>query len=453
MQDRPQRSKRGTLAGELAAGHELLHVLAAGGMGEVYVARHQVLGMLRAVKVIRADMRGRERSHERFVREAQVLAKLQHNSIVNIVEFGEMANGWPFLVMEYISGVDLDVLVDQGPVPLADALVVVEQLALALHYAHSRGVIHRDLKPSNVLLRGGDVRQVKIIDFGLARLLDEDARKRLTVDGQLIGSPAYMAPEQVDGDPDVTGAVDVYALAGIAYKLLSGSPPFGQRPSLMLMTAHKHEKPPSLSEMCRDIPDMLDMMLLACLAKEPTHRPRAEEVANRIGRLVRGTPISPRAAVPVERMNAPDETVTVQHADLVIDVIERAPPTPQGLAIATRIMALIGQIVSFLSASDPELGSLLQLEARIREQLDSVERERASIVAQIEAAGTPTPSALEMHRDNLGEQLRTLKAQQMPLQRRMVDVAERHRRYATGAVKALFDQIDGALEELRRTRA
>src|SRR5262245_42791206 len=206
------RSKRGTLAGEIVAGHELQRVIAAGGMGEVYLARHLALGMNRAVKVIRTDLRTHERSRERFSREAQVLARLHHNSIVQIIEFGEMANGWPFLALEFIDGPNLDQIVAPAPLSLSSTLVVLEQLAVALQYAHSLGVIHRDLKPANVVARAGDLRQLKIIDFGLARLIDEDAAKRLTADGQPIGSPAYMAPEQVEGEREVTAAIDVYAL-------------------------------------------------------------------------------------------------------------------------------------------------------------------------------------------------------------------------------------------------
>jgi serine/threonine protein kinase len=181
-------------------------------------------------------MREHEGTRERFVREAQVLARLQHNSIVQIVEFGALENGWPFLAMEYIEGSNLERLVEARPLPLSPTLVVLEQLASALAYAHDRGVVHRDLKPSNVLVRGGDVRQVKIIDFGLALVLDSDA-PRLTDEKQMIGSVAYMAPEQVERERNVTGAADIYALAGLAYRLLSGAPPFTYSSPVRLMTA------------------------------------------------------------------------------------------------------------------------------------------------------------------------------------------------------------------------
>ena len=447
------RARRGTLAGEIVGGHELLHVLATGGMGEVYLARHVALGMLRAIKLIRSDMRGRESSRERFAREAQVLAKLQHNSIVQIIEFGSLDNGWPFLAMEYIEGPNLEDCVAEGALSVADALAVLLQLALALQYAHSRGVVHRDLKPANVLLRSGDLRQVKIIDFGLARLLDNDTRKRLTADGEVFGSPLYMAPEQVDGDPDVSGAVDVYALGGIAYTILAGVPPFGHRPSMLLMNAHKLETPPRLAHLCPAIPEALDSLLFGCLAKEPADRPTAADLATQLGRLA-GLDVtsSPRRTPPrgIE-VASPWQGRQAAYA-LAVELLESTPPpSASGLALATKIMALISQVVAHLSSSDPELTSLLRLEARIREQLAIVERERTAIVAQIDA-GVQTPTALVKHRDELIEQARTLHAQQMPLQRRMIEVAERHRRYATGPIAELFALIDDALEELARGR-
>lgn len=440
------RAKRDSLAGEVVAGHELLRVLAVGGMGEVYLARHLALGMVRAVKVIRADLRGRDRSRERFEREAKVLARLQHNSIVQIIEFGALANGWPFLAMEYIDGPNLDQVVDNGPLPLPRALVVLEQLAVALHYAHSLGVIHRDLKPANVLVRSGDLRQVKIIDFGLARLIDEDTAMRLTVDGQMIGSPAYMAPEQVDGERDVTAAVDIYALAGIAYTLLSGRPPFESRTSMELMAAHVKTAPPRLAERCPDLPDMLDSLLHACLAKDPAGRPRGDELASQLGRLTRGIELGARDALWAPRDEVvPPSAERTSPRNIAALVLDAPPPVDAGgvgLSLATKIMAMIVEIASHLSSSDPALTALIRLEAGIREQLMNVEREHAAVAAKV----------APKQREVFVEQVRTLRAQQMPLQRRMVEVVEGHRRYAAGPIKSLFDQIDRALDELEKLR-
>jgi serine/threonine protein kinase len=434
MDPRSPRSKRGTLAGELVAGHELMHLLAVGGMGEVYLARHLKLGMVRAVKVIHADMREHEGTRERFVREAQVLARLQHNSIVQIVEFGALENGWPFLAMEYIEGSNLERLVEARPLPLSPTLVVLEQLASAVAYAHDRGVVHRDLKPSNVLVRGGDVRQVKIIDFGLALVLDSDA-PRLTDEKQMIGSVAYMAPEQVERERNVTGAADIYALAGLAYRLLSGAPPFTYSSPVRLMTARVSEDPPPLSKRCPDTPPMLDALLERCLCRDPAKRPSGAEVVAELERLSRGTAVvTPQPIVEPPPPGARRIEVVVLDRPRV--------PEGHGLVLASKIMALIGEIASFLSASDPELTSLLRLESRIAEQIAVLETDLDVL------AGELTAKQHEQKR----ELLRTLNAQQLPLQRRMVEVVERHRRHAGGRIQTLFDEIDHALDELESLR-
>ncbi|HTL34483.1 MAG TPA: serine/threonine-protein kinase [Kofleriaceae bacterium] len=432
------RSKRGTLSGDLVAGHELLHVLAVGGMGEVYLARHGKLGMNRAVKVIHADLRNDATARERFNREAQVLARLQHNSIVQIVDYGSVPNGWPFLVMEYIEGPTLERVVEKAPLSLANTLVVLEQLANAVHYAHSAGVIHRDIKPSNILLRGGDVRQAKIIDFGLALIANSD-QARLTDEKQMLGSVAYMAPEQVDRVRDVTGAVDIYALAGITYRLLSGSPPFSYASPLRLMTARVTEDPPPLSKRCPDIPAALDSLLLRCLARDPAKRPESGEVVAQIEQLARGTAVvSPAAAT--QGPSPPTDGGVHRIAGLLLD--QPRPADPIELALATKIMAMVAQIVSALSISDPELTSLLRLEVRIAEQIEAIETELGMFGHELDTA---------QHEQRF-ELIRTLHAQQLPLQRRMVEVVERHRRHATGPVASLFEDIDHALFELESLR-
>ena len=423
-------------------------------MGEVYLAKHQTLGVVRAVKVIRADLRGRDNPLQRFAREAQVLARLQHNSIVQIIEFGSLANGWPFLAMEYIEGPGLDEFVARGPMSIPDALLVLEQIALALHHAHSNHVIHRDLKPSNVLVRSGDVRQVKIIDFGLARVLDANG-ERLTGDGQMIGSPTYMAPEQVDGPRDVTAAVDIYALAGIAYLLVSGNPPFLHKKQVRLMAAHVKDEPPRLSERCPDVPKFLDELLFRCLAKDPTRRPQAEELATELGTLLRGTQLDARGTPTrptVELVEWPRRRAAANRniAAQLLDAPVPTDPDGRGVALATKIMSMIEEIATYLSVSDSELTSLLRLEARICEQLASVERELAAVTEELEA--TPDAPVVVTHRDALLERIRTLNAQQQPLQRRMVQVVEAYRPYAGGSIKGLFRQIDRALHELETLR-
>jgi serine/threonine-protein kinase len=447
-------AQSGAMSGDVVAGHRLGPLLAVGGMGEVYLATHLTLGVARAIKVIRADLRDREDWLERFDREAQVLARLQHNSIVQIIEFGSLANGWPFLAMEYIDGPSLDALVASEPLSVPAALVVLEQMAHALRHAHTNSVIHRDLKPSNVLVRSADVRQVKIIDFGLARVLDGDGQ-RLTADGQTFGAPAYMAPELAEGARDVTSAVDIYALGAIAYLLVSKDPPFVHKKRVQLMAAHVNDPPPPLSERCPNVPEFLDELVLQCLAKDPAQRPSADALVAQLGHHVRGIRLAERerpSRPSIEVVAAPWSGASAGRDTAAELLDEPVPQDPdgRGLALSTRIMSIIEEIATYLSTSDPELTSLLRLEARICEQLAHVERELAVVAKQLEAM--PGTIVFEQHRDSLLERVRTLNAQQVPLQRRMVQVVDAYRSHASGQIKALFRQLDRALHELKSLR-
>jgi serine/threonine protein kinase len=450
---RTEESGSGRLVGEVVGGHELVRVLGVGGQGEVYLGKHQTLGVERAIKVIRADLCSKDNFLQRFTREAQILKRLRHNSIVQLIEFGSLANGQPYLAMEYIEGPSLDHLVEPGPLPIPYAMVVIEQIALALQHAHANNVIHRDLKPANVLVRAGDTRQVKMIDFGFAKLLDADAA-RLTADGQMIGAPAFMAPELVEGK-EVTAAIDVYALAGIAYVLVSQSPPFIHKKRQSQMHAQVTERAPRLSERLPHIPGELDDLFYRCLAKNPADRPPAEEVAKRLGTYVRGMPIETPKVPPAPRIEvvASPWAGPSQIRDISVHVLELPlPRDPEGagVALATKIMSMIEEIVTYLSTSDPELTPLLRLEARICEQLATVDGDLADVKAMLEE--TPDAPELVTQRDALVEKKRTLNAQQVPLQRKMVGIVESYRPFASGMIKSLFRQMDRALHELQSLR-
>lgn len=222
---RPDDARREDARRDEIPGYELLEPLGRGGMGEVRRARQRSLDRFVAIKLIH-PLKGLDPSFAaRFVREARLLARLNHPHIVGIYEFGECA-GRPFLVMELVAGRNVRQLLHAGPVPPRTALDLLSQLCDAVGYAHEQGIVHRDIKPENILLDASG--RVKIADFGLARLLQPDnALSALTQDGAVMGTLRYMAPEQLAGVPDVDARTDVYALGLVLYELLTGSLPHG----------------------------------------------------------------------------------------------------------------------------------------------------------------------------------------------------------------------------------
>ncbi|MBW2096856.1 MAG: serine/threonine protein kinase, partial [Deltaproteobacteria bacterium] len=191
-----------------------------GGMGIVYRAYDPEIDRKLALKVLRADMAEDEEIVQRFLREAKAAGRLAHPNIVTVYDVGE-DGGMPFIAMEFLSGISLEEMIKQGPLPLRDALRFSGQIAHALHYAHREGVVHRDIKPSNIIV-GGDG-QVKITDFGIARVQDISSSEQ-TRTGQILGTPTYMSPEQVQGKK-VNGSADLFSLGVILYEMISGERP------------------------------------------------------------------------------------------------------------------------------------------------------------------------------------------------------------------------------------
>jgi serine/threonine-protein kinase len=206
-------------------------VLGRGGMGAVYRAHDVRLERDVAIKVVRAELLHDPDARTRFRREAQVVARLHHPSIVSVFDYGTLPEGAAFLVMEFVRGRDLRaVLRDEHTLPPSRVAELLRAMAAPVDAAHRMGVLHRDLKPENVLLTD-DERAVKVLDFGVAKLMggDDSAGDTLTLAGQPIGTPSYMAPEQLAGRT-VTAATDVFALGVMAYEMLSGHTPFGLGP-------------------------------------------------------------------------------------------------------------------------------------------------------------------------------------------------------------------------------
>jgi tRNA A-37 threonylcarbamoyl transferase component Bud32 len=256
--------------------YRLLRLLGEGGMGRVYLAEHRFLRRPCAVKMIRAEQAGDAAALARFEREVQSAASLTHPNTVQIHDYGESEDGTFYFAMEYLPGVALDELVErEGPLAPARAVHILTQLCGALQEAHARGLVHRDLKPGNVMLceRGGAPDVAKLLDFGLvAAVRTSPTDPRITEAGMLIGSPAFMSPEQCMGDVEVTAASDIYSLGALGYFLLTGSAPFSGRGAMQTVVAHVHATPRPVVESSPEVPVPLSDVIARCLAKLPAER-------------------------------------------------------------------------------------------------------------------------------------------------------------------------------------
>ena len=253
----------------LAQRYRVQRLLGKGGMGAVYLADDEVLGELVALKVISSAFASDEAAMiARFRREAAAARKVSSPSVIRIHDLGEARPGLLYLSMEYFAGRTLsEVIAQRGLVPIKDVVDILTQVATGLEAAHQAGVIHRDLKPSNVLV--GERGAVKLIDFGLATTMAGDG---LTATGAILGTPHYMAPEQVRGKP-VDARTDVYALGALAYHLVTGRPPFAGDNAIAIGFAHLSETPTAPILLRKDCPDRLSGAIVSALAKEPADRP------------------------------------------------------------------------------------------------------------------------------------------------------------------------------------
>ena len=257
--------------------YNLVRKLGSGGMGEVWLAEHQLLRRNCAVKTIRATQSGDPLTLQRFEREVQAMAGLTHWNSVEIYDYGHAADGTFYYVMEYLPGLTLQEMVEKdGPLPAGRAIHFLRQICAALEEAHGIGLIHRDIKPSNVLVcRRGKVADVaKLLDFGLVQNIDSKLTEsdRLTMQGAVLGSPPYISPEQARGSPLVDERTDIYGLGGLAYFLVTGRAPFERESALETMAAHLHEKVVPPATLQPNLREDFEAVILRCLEKNPTDR-------------------------------------------------------------------------------------------------------------------------------------------------------------------------------------
>jgi serine/threonine-protein kinase len=268
--------------------YDILEEVARGGMGVVYRARHQKLGRTVALKKILAGELAGAGDVRRFRTEAQAAARLDHPNIVPVFEVGEI-DGQHFFTMAFVNGVDLGKYVVAHRLSYQRIATLVNQIALAIDYAHSQGVIHRDLKPANILVDSDHM--PRVMDFGLAKRLDQESD--LTCSGEVMGTPGYMAPEQASGNiREVGRAADIYAIGAILYFCLTSRPPFLAGSPVETLVKILESEPPTPRSINRAVPVELERICLRCMEKDPKHRyGSALAVAEELDRYLKGQPI------------------------------------------------------------------------------------------------------------------------------------------------------------------
>ena len=272
---------REQLQATLGTGYTLGRELGGGGMSRVFVAEEHRLRRQVVVKVLSPEL-AQGISVERFEREIQTAAALQQANIVPVLTAGE-TDGLPFYTMPFVEGESLRARLGRGPFSITDVIGVLRDVSKALAYAHRQGVVHRDIKPDNVLLSEGTA---VVTDFGIAKAISAARTSApgatLTQIGTSIGTPAYMAPEQAAGDPEVDHRSDIYSLGAMAYELLTGQPVFAGRTPQRMMAAHMSEEPADVASHRPEVPPALAELVMRCLAKEPADRPQSASAMTQV---------------------------------------------------------------------------------------------------------------------------------------------------------------------------
>jgi eukaryotic-like serine/threonine-protein kinase len=276
----------------IADKYRVVEVIGRGGMGVVLAAEHVQLQERVALKFLKLDTETPKEFQQRFVREAQVTARLRSEHVARIRDFGVLPEGTPYMVMELLEGIDLRKAVRQlGRLPLDKTLDYVVQACEGLAEAHAAGIVHRDLKPSNLFLTrrsdGSDL--IKILDFGVAKMVQDVDRDELTSAGMLLGSPRYMSPQQLRGSHDVDARADIWSLGAIMYEMLAGRAPFlAQTTAALCVKILGNEPPASISAQHSDVPPEIEAVILACLERELDKRiPDVATLAKRLAKVAK----------------------------------------------------------------------------------------------------------------------------------------------------------------------
>ncbi|HZZ78494.1 MAG TPA: serine/threonine-protein kinase [Gemmataceae bacterium] len=283
--------------------YRVLKIIGHGGMGVVYKAEDAVLKRMVALKAILPALGAGEQMRKRFIREARAMAVLEHENVVRLYDVNE-DRGISFIAMELLAGETLEARLKRGAPQLKEAIQISRAVASGLAAAHLQNLIHRDIKPANIFLVADGTR-IKILDFGLARADSEDSR--LTASGAILGTPAYMSPEQSRGE-QVDFRSDLFSLGVVLYRLSTGKEPFAKADALSTMVAIATEEPATPQMQNFELPGELSDLIMQLLDKDPSKRGTAQDVVAALNLIEKGEPLPARPASPT--LTPPDDVDT-----------------------------------------------------------------------------------------------------------------------------------------------
>ena len=368
------------MVGQTIGNYTISSLLGKGGMGTVYLAEHPRIGRKVAVKIMDAAFTRRPQAAERFEGEARLITRVAHPGVIEIYDYGSLEDGSLYYIMELLVGRELaSVMVAEGKLSPEQVLPYLEQICAALQAAHDHGVIHRDLKPENIFVLGQEPMTLKILDFGIAKLLEEEGGGGLTHTGMVMGTPLYIAPEQAAGQPDrISPRTDIYSLGVILYAMLAGRTPFIENAVGLLISRHINDEPPALADLEPTVPEAVAGLVHRCMAKQPEDRPQsARSVVDAYRAALTGgvedpalsdtmagappeAPIPETVAPTSESSHQPVQTTLGASAAQIAAgplTVEAAPRSPAlklvGLAVAVAVVAVLAA-VGLMSGGEPE---------------------------------------------------------------------------------------------------
>jgi serine/threonine-protein kinase len=357
-------------AGQVVGNYRVVKQLGEGGMGAVFEAVHKDIGKHAAIKVLHSQLSQNPQVATRFLNEARAASIIEHPGIVEIFEFGRIDDGTAYIVMEFLRGESLARRMERLGKELGnDAFRLTRQIASVLAAAHEKGIVHRDLKPDNVMIvpdpeaPGGE--RAKVLDFGIAKVAEEfqnpDVNLVKTQDGMLLGTPAYMSPEQCRGAKDVTDKSDVYSLGMMLYQMVAGMLPFEDSSLGEIMASHLYKEPPPLTQVEPTVTDGVAVLVQGMMAKRPADRPSMKEVVTRLWNLGAPQTLPLRA---VSQAEVRPRTMLLNDANTALPTAKPMPqtavvvgptPTPwRAIVGVVALVAMIGAGVGFAVLRKPK---------------------------------------------------------------------------------------------------